>query len=201
RKYAASQGKDWRDRGVQQEYLRMEMLGLPGAVSHNKAYRAMMGAPSDEAALYAGISKFENPQHHDLAYQIRLPFLNRLRLDGESAASASASGGGAATGLDGQVGVDLGNGTMRMPNGRIRSKTYGSGPGPSADAPGSSGRMGDRMMQRMYGDQAPVAKGGKGSLDITLHGFPAGAKPRASMDDLFKEVNVSKSRKMETTSI
>ncbi|MCJ2109667.1 hypothetical protein MKK64_00285, partial [Methylobacterium sp. E-025] len=46
RKYAASQGKDWRDRGVQQEYLRMEMLGLPGAVSHNKAYRAMMGAPS-----------------------------------------------------------------------------------------------------------------------------------------------------------
>ena len=113
----------------------------------------------------------------------------------------SASEGSGSVGLDGQVGVDLGNGTMRMPNGRIRSKTNGAGPGPSADAAGSSGRMGDRMMQRMYGDQAPVAKGGKGSLDITLHGFPAGAKPRASMDDLFKEVNVSKSRQMETTSI
>lgn len=71
----------------------------------------------------------------------------------------------------------------------------------SNDAPASA-RSGDKMMRRFYGDEAPTMKsGGKGSLDITLHGFPAGAKPRASMDDLFKDVNVSKSRQMETTSI
>lgn len=79
KKYAASQGKDWRDRGVQQQYLRMEMLGLSGAVSHNRAYRAMMAAPTDEQTLREGISKFENPQKHALAFQIRKPFLDRLR--------------------------------------------------------------------------------------------------------------------------
>ncbi|MCJ2049312.1 phage tail tip lysozyme, partial [Methylobacterium sp. J-070] len=79
KKFAASQNKDWRDRGVQQQYFRMEMLGLPGAVSHNHAYRAMMAAPTDEQTLYQGISKFENPQKHALAYQIRKPFLDRLR--------------------------------------------------------------------------------------------------------------------------
>lgn len=72
----------------------------------------------------------------------------------------------------------------------------------SEDAGGSSARSGDKMMRRFYGDEAPTMKsGGKGSLDITLHGFPAGAKPRASMDDLFKDVNVSKSRQMETADI
>ncbi|MCJ2114097.1 phage tail tip lysozyme, partial [Methylobacterium sp. E-025] len=199
RKYAASQGKDWRDRGVPQEYLRMQMLGLPGAVSHHKAYRAMMGAPSDEATLYAGISKFENPQHHDLAYQIRVPFLNRLRQDGESAASAIASGGGAASGLDGQVGVDLGNGTIRMPNGRIRSKTYGTGRGPSSDTASSGDRMGDQMMRRLYGDEAPVAKSlpQEHRMTIDLNGFPPGTRARTSMGDLFKETTVSKSRQVE----
>ena len=67
----------------------------------------------------------------------------------------------------------------------------------------SGGRVGDAMMKRareFHAPAAPVA-GGKGSLDITLHGFPAGTKPRASMDDLFKDVSVSKSRQMETTSI
>ena len=59
------------------------------------------------------------------------------------------------------------------------------------------------MMRRtleFHAPPAPVATG-KGSLNITLHGFPAGTKPCASMDDLFKDVSVSKSRQMETTSL
>jgi hypothetical protein len=159
RRFAESQGKPWQDRGVQQQYLRMEMLGLPGAVSHRRAYDAMMRAPTDEHALREGIAKFENPQKHDLAYAIRVPFLNRLRRDGGTAPVAE----------------------------------------PSAPA---GTRHGDAMMRRLYGDQAPVARGGgKGTMDITLHGFPAGAKARVSMDDLFKDVTVSRSRQLDTTNI
>ncbi|MRI57679.1 hypothetical protein D8770_27810 [Methylobacterium sp. DB1607] len=62
------------------------------------------------------------------------------------------------------------------------------------DVRGSGERPGDRMMRRFYGDGAPVARGGKGSLHITLDGFPPGAKARASMDDLFKETKVERSR-------
>lgn len=80
-RYAASQGKPWTDVGVQQQYHRMEMLGLPGAVSHNRAYRAMMAAPTDEDTLREGIDKFENPQKKGLAFAIRRPFLDRLRRD------------------------------------------------------------------------------------------------------------------------
>lgn len=177
------------------------MLGLPGAVSHNRAYRAMMAAPTDEGTLREGISKFENPQHHDLAYNIRVPFLNRLRRDDAMGATPAplASEGGGSIGLDGQVGTDLGNGTMRMPNGRIRSKTYGTGPGPSRDAAGSGGRMGDDMMRRLYGDTAPVAKAPpqEHRMTIDLNGFPPGTRARASMGDLFKETTVSKGRQVE----
>ncbi|MCJ2056318.1 phage tail tip lysozyme [Methylobacterium sp. J-048] len=81
KRYAESQGKPWTDVGVQQQYHRMEMLGLPGAVSHNRAYRAMMAAPTDEDTLKEVISKYENPQKHALAYQLRKPFLDRLRRD------------------------------------------------------------------------------------------------------------------------
>ncbi|MCJ2117246.1 phage tail tip lysozyme [Methylobacterium sp. J-001] len=81
KKFAGSQGKPWTDLGVQQQYHRMEMLGLPGAVSHRRAYDAMMAAPTDEQTLREGISKYENPQKYDLAYQLRKPFLDRLRRD------------------------------------------------------------------------------------------------------------------------
>ena len=62
---------------------------------------------------------------------------------------------------------------------------------------------GDQLMSRARDFHAPpaAAPGGKGSLDITLHNFPAATKSKASVDDLFKEVNVSKSRQMDTTSI
>lgn len=67
---------------------------------------------------------------------------------------------------------------------------------------GSGGRTSNKMMSHMYGaDGGGSSKASKGSLDITLHGFPAGTRPHASMDDLFKSVNVSKSRQMETTSL
>ncbi|MRI57702.1 hypothetical protein D8770_27955, partial [Methylobacterium sp. DB1607] len=62
------------------------------------------------------------------------------------------------------------------------------------DVRGSGERPGDRMMRRFYGESAPVARGGKGSLYITLDGFPPGAKARASMDDLFKDTKVERSR-------
>lgn len=62
------------------------------------------------------------------------------------------------------------------------------------DVQGSGERPGDRMMRRFYGEGAPIARGGKGSLHITLDGFPAGAKARASMDDLFKDTKVERSR-------
>ncbi|MBB5765705.1 hypothetical protein ABEV34_06765 [Methylorubrum rhodesianum] len=62
------------------------------------------------------------------------------------------------------------------------------------DVRGSGERPGDRMMRRFYGEGASVARGGKGSLHITLDGFPPGAKARASMDDLFKETRVERSR-------
>jgi len=88
KKFAESQRKPWTDLGVQQQYHRMEMLGLPGAVSHRRAYDAMMAAPTDELTLREGIAKYENPQKHDLAYQLRKPFLDRLRRD-QAGATAS----------------------------------------------------------------------------------------------------------------
>lgn len=94
RRFAESQGKPWTDVGIQQQYHRMEMLGLPGAVSHRRAYDAMMRAPTDEQTLREGIDKYENPQKKGLAYAIREPFLNRLRRDYASPTAERADGGG-----------------------------------------------------------------------------------------------------------
>ncbi|WP_081612773.1 phage tail tape measure protein [Methylobacterium sp. 88A] len=82
---AQKMGKPWQDIEVQQAFLRQEMLG-----SHRAAYDAMMAAKTDEGTLRAGIAKFENPQKHDLAHQIRLPFLNRLRGQGGDAPGGQA---------------------------------------------------------------------------------------------------------------
>jgi muramidase (phage lysozyme) len=70
---------------------------------------------------------------------------------------------------------------------------------------GPDRKVGDALMDRFYGKGAtgggPAMQmpggsgaGGKGKLDIHLHGFPAGAQARTSMDDLFKETSVSKGR-------
>lgn len=116
----------------------------------------------------------------------------------ETAEGSGAPSGGGPVGMDGQAGTDLGNGTMRMPNGHIRSILPGS-------TGGGSG-AGDKVMRRFYGNAAPDGPryqtgASKGSLDIHLHGFPAGTRPRASMDDLFREVSISKSRQIEQTSL
>lgn len=70
---------------------------------------------------------------------------------------------------------------------------------------GSGERSGDKLMRRLYGDEAPTARGGmgggKGSLHIQFDNAPAGMRPRASMDDLFKEVTVSKSKQKDMTSL
>lgn len=110
-------------------------------------------------------------------------------------ASSGSGGGGGSAGLDGQEGVDLGNGTMRMPNGHIRSKTVGP-PGGRPAAP-----VGDALMDRFYGKGAPgggaamqmPGGGGKGTLHIKVDG-PEGTKVRHEMDGLFRETNVTHGR-------
>ncbi|WCS27230.1 phage tail-type lysozyme domain-containing protein [Methylobacterium sp. NMS14P] len=174
RKYAESQGKDWRDRTIQQQYLRMEMLGLPGAISHRKAYDAMMGAPTDEQTLYEGISKFENPQKHALAYQIRKPFLDRLRQQ-----PAQAAAGRQVTGLDGQVGTDLGDGTMRMPSGAIRSIPANA---PTASAP--------KPERKPVTAKDILPNGIPGAFNGNLPSFTSPAAPATSNDNS-KTVHVS----------
>jgi hypothetical protein len=67
------------------------------------------------------------------------------------------------------------------------------------DASGSAYRSVDQMMQRLYGEEAPVPKSSKGTLDITLHKFSAGTKPRTSMDDPLEDLNVSRNRQMDTS--
>ena len=97
-------------------------------------------------------------------------------------------------GLDGQEGVDLGNGTMKMPDGHIRSITRG----PAGN--------GDAVMKRLYGDQppgsrAPVSVEGSGTLNVRFENAPPGMRTKSSADGMFKDVNVTKSRQMDTTSI
>ena len=64
--------------------------------------------------------------------------------------------------------------------------------------PRSRKRQGDDLMLKMFPPRAAVP-GGKGSLHITLDGFPSGAKARASMGDLFSNVKVSSSQQMGGT--
>ena len=97
-------------------------------------------------------------------------------------------------GLDGQEGVDLGNGTMKMPDGHIRSITR---------SPAGSG---DAVMKRLYGDQppgsrAPVSVEGNGTLNVRFENAPPGMRTKSSADGMFKDVNVTKTRQMDTTSI
>lgn len=94
KRFADSQGWPWTDVGIQQQYHRMEMLGLPGAVSHRRAYDAIMRSGTGEGSLREGIDKFENPQKKGLAYAIRKPFLDRLRRDQNGATAERADGKG-----------------------------------------------------------------------------------------------------------
>ncbi|MGX9981980.1 phage tail tape measure protein [Methylobacterium fujisawaense] len=116
RALAQSMGKDWTDRGVQQQMYRQEMMG-----AYRGVYDRIRRAQTGEQSLGAGISGYENPKHHDLAYAIRKPFLDRLRRGGVTAAKPGDGEPRLVKGLDGKEGLDLGNGTMKMPDGSIRS--------------------------------------------------------------------------------
>ena len=69
-------------------------------------------------------------------------------------------------------------------------------------APAAS-RLGDEMMGRRFGarseQDAVSGGGGKGSLHITMDGFPAGTRARASMDDLFKDVAITQRRQVDSS--
>jgi hypothetical protein len=216
---AAEMGKDWRDRGVQQEMYRREMLGR-----YSKAYNRIRSAQTGEQSLWTGITDYENPREHGKAYAIRQPFLNRLRRD-------AANPPGPLADKTGPVPTPSTTESGSFPNGAPKvlkpksmendpsvpgvvmdrgSAAGGDGikqlkPWTRAGADAESPKTGDALMDRFYGKGAAgggpamqmpggSSAGGKGKLDIHLHGFPAGAKARASMDDLFKETNVSSGR-------
>lgn len=77
RALGAEMGKDWTDRSVQQEMYRREMMG-----AYRKVYDRIRGAQTGEQSLWTGITGYENPREHSLAYGIRKPFLDRLRRQG-----------------------------------------------------------------------------------------------------------------------
>lgn len=72
---AGQMGVPWTDRGAQQAWMRKEML----EGRYRATYQRILAARDGDAALRLGISEYENPQKHALAYQIRRPFLDRLR--------------------------------------------------------------------------------------------------------------------------
>ncbi len=186
RALAAERGTAWQDRATQQEMYRREMMGR-----YKGVYNRIRGAQTGEQSLWAGIVGYENPQQHSLAFGIRTPFLNRLRRDGAGSAVA---------------GVPPGDENGNFPNGAPRALKPrsmagdASVPGQVAEpgGPAAGTRTGDAMMRRLYGDQAPVARGaGKGTLHIEFSNPPAGMRPRASMDDLFSSTTISKQRQLE----
>ncbi|MCJ2035764.1 hypothetical protein [Methylobacterium sp. J-068] len=66
-----------------------------------------------------------------------------------------------------------------------------------SDAAGSSRRLGDDIMGRMFNREQAAPPPQTHRMTIDLNGFPAGTRARASMGDLFKETTVSKSRQVE----
>ncbi|MEE7460688.1 hypothetical protein MFUR16E_04740 [Methylobacterium fujisawaense] len=145
---ATKMGKHWTDVGVQQQHMRNEMLGLYGPrYSYRGVYDRIMRAPSGEAALAEGINNFESPKYKRKAYDFRLPYLNGLRRDAARGDSVPGEPR-LVKGLDGKEGLDLGDGTMKMPDGSIRSITSGAGARSIPDAPktgaGATG-MGDHV--------------------------------------------------------
>ncbi|MGU3326101.1 phage tail tip lysozyme [Methylobacterium mesophilicum] len=87
RALGAEMGKDWTDRSVQQEMYRREMMG-----AYRRVYDRIRGAQSGEQSLWTGITGYENPREHSLAYGIRKPFLDRLRRQGVEAPTARTPG-------------------------------------------------------------------------------------------------------------
>lgn len=121
---AAEMGKDWRDRGVQQEMYRREMLGR-----YRRAYDRIRNAQSGEQSLWTGITDYENPREHGKAYAIRQPFLNRLRRDAANPPPPLADKSGALTPPTGPDGDLFPNGAPRV----LKPNSMTDAPGLTAD--------------------------------------------------------------------
>ncbi|QIG71817.1 putative tail protein [Rhizobium phage RHph_TM40] len=78
KKFAASQGKDWTDVGVQQQYYRQEMLG-----SESRANAKIMSATTAAEAMSAHISGFERPQNPSGEIGKRSQYLNDTQASGK----------------------------------------------------------------------------------------------------------------------
>ncbi|SFM09992.1 phage tail tip lysozyme [Methylobacterium pseudosasicola] len=87
RALGAEMGKDWTDRSVQQEMYRREMMG-----AYRRVYDRIRGAQTGEQSLWTGITGYENPREHSLAFGIRKPFLDRLRRQGVETPTARTPG-------------------------------------------------------------------------------------------------------------
>ncbi|MCJ2051206.1 phage tail tip lysozyme [Methylobacterium sp. J-070] len=217
RALATEMGKDWRDRSVQQEMYRREMLGR-----YRGAYNRVRGAQTGEQSLWAGIQSYENPREHGLAYAIRRPFLNRLRRDASNPPGPAVDTAEAKppTQADGDY---FPNGAPRVMKpksmagdpsvpGVVMDRGSPAGgdsikqlkPWTKADAKPSKD-AGDALMDRFYGRGAPGAgqtmqmpggsgAGGKGTLHIKLSGAPPGTKVDHDMDGLFRGVTISRHR-------
>lgn len=100
RAFAAERGKPWQDRGVQQEFLRHEMMGSGalGGGSEAKALMALKGANTDEEAVSTWVSRFERPQYPGPGSQKRAGFLPALRKGTVTASGAARPSQGGAAG-------------------------------------------------------------------------------------------------------
>lgn len=77
KEFARQQGKEWTDRGVQQQFLRHELLGSGGLGGGREAaaYRRIKAAGTRQEALYAHVAGFERPQFPEAEAQKRAAFL------------------------------------------------------------------------------------------------------------------------------
>lgn len=117
-------------------------------------WAAIQAGGDPRAILYKLIKRYESPQDVAAAFNHRLKLLNRFKPGAVADAPNAPTSAGEprlVKGLDGKEGLDLGDGTMRMPDGSIRSITNGGGPRSIPDAPkarsdaGSLQAAADRM--------------------------------------------------------
>lgn len=103
---AAKQGKDWRDRSVQQEFYRQEMLG-----THKGANAAITSATTSEEALSAHVRQFERPKYPNKEIGKRKAYLADVQKGAATPAGLISSGV-----LDPNS-IPLGNGKPITPSG------------------------------------------------------------------------------------
>ena len=187
---ARDMGLHWTDPRAQQQHFRNEMLGR-----YRGVYDAIQRAPSGDHALAIGIDRFENPAKKALAYRFRHPYLQALRRD-RNRPTVPADEPRLVKGLDGKEGLDLGNGTMRMPTGEIRSIPSKSSltipEPPTGGFGGGSGGIGkhveafgqhvDRLADMGFDGNIQVSLSGSGSRQARVTGLSAKGRGGMSAD-------------------